>query len=117
MVILFDTIFETIFGSNIIGNISPSEKRVVSFFGDELVVGSYILGLGYLISGYLISIDSSLKVKKIIYNLILFLVPVCIFFSGERSNFIKASIIFFLMVLFIKENLLIIKKNIFFYFF
>ena len=117
MVILFDTIFETIFGSNIIGNISPSGKRIVSFFGDELVVGGYILGLGYLISGYLISIDSSLKVKKIIYNLILFLVPVCIFFSGERSNFIKASIIFFLMISLIKENLLVIKKNIFFYFF
>ena len=117
MVILFDTIFETIFGSNIIGNISPSGKRIVSFFGDELVVGAYILGLGYLISGYLISIDSSLKVKKIIYNLILFLVPVCIFFSGERSNFIKASIIFFLMILFIKENLLVIKKKYFFLFF
>ena len=117
MVILFDTIFETIFGSNIIGNISPSEIRVVSFFGDELVVGGYILGLGYLISGYLISIDSSLKVKKILYNLILFLVPVCIFFSGERSNFIKASIIFFLMILFIKENLLVIKKKYFFLFF
>ena len=117
MVILFDTIFETIFGSNIIGNVSPSKRRVVSFFGDELVVGAYILGLGYLISGYLISIDSSLKVKKIIYNLILFLVPVCIFFSGERSNFIKASIIFFLMILFIKENLLIIKKKYFFLFF
>ena len=117
MVILFDTIFETIFGSNIIGNISPSEIRVVSFFGDELVVGGYILGLGYLISGYLISIDSSLKIKKIIYNLILFLVPVCIFFSGERSNFIKASIIFFLMILFIKENLLVIKKKYLFLFF
>ena len=117
MVILFDTIFETIFGSNIIGNVSPSERRVVSFFGNELVVGAYILGLGYLISGYLISIDSSLKVKKIIYNLILFLVPVCIFFSGERSNFIKASIIFFLMILFIKENLLVIKKKYFFLFF
>ena len=117
MVILFDTIFETIFGSNIIGNVSLSERRVVSFFGDELVVGAYILGLGYLISGYLISIDSSLKVKKIIYNLILFLVPVCIFFSGERSNFIKASIIFFLMILFIKENLLVIKKKYFFLFF
>ena len=117
MVILFDTIFETIFGSNIIGNVSPSERRVVSFFGDELVVGAYILGLGYLISGYLISTNSSLKVKKIIYNLILFLVPVCIFFSGERSNFIKASIIFFLMILFIKENLLVIKKKYFFLFF
>ena len=117
MVILFDTIFETIFGSNIIGNISPSGRRVISFFGDELVVGAYILGLGYLISGYLISIDSSLKVKKIIYNLILFLVPVCIFFSGERSNFIKASIIFFLMISLIKENLLVIKKKYFFLFF
>jgi len=69
MVILFDTIFETIFGSNIIGNVSLSERRVVSFFGDELVVGAYILGLGYLISGYLISIDSSLKVKKIMQKL------------------------------------------------
>ena len=117
MVILFDTIFETIFGNNIIGNISPSGIRIVSFFGDELVVGAYILGLGYLISGYLISTDSSLKLKKIIYNLILFLVPVCIFFSGERSNFIKASIIFFLMILFIKENLLVIKKKYFFLFF
>ena len=117
MVILFDTIFETIFGSNIIGNTSPSTRRVVSFFGDELVVGAYILGLGYLISGYLILTNSSLKVKKIIYNLIFFLVPVCIFFSGERSNFIKASIIFFLMILFIKENLLVIKKKYFFLFF
>ena len=117
LIILFDTIFETIFGNNIIGNISPSKRRIVSFFDGELVVGAYILGFGYLISGYLISLNSSSKWKKIIYNLIFFLVPICIFFSGERSNFIKASIIFFLMILFIKENLLVIKKKYFFLFF
>ncbi len=52
-IVLIDVIFELIIGFNLLGFKSPSSHRIVSFFEDELVVGGFILGFSFLISGYL----------------------------------------------------------------
>ena len=44
LAVVFDIIFELIFGHNMIGNISNMPGRIASFFGDELVVGAFYHG-------------------------------------------------------------------------
>ncbi len=109
-VVIFDVFFESIFGNNIIGNESPDGTRIVSFFKDELVVGSLILCFGYAITTYYLS--QNLKVKNnIIINFLLLLIPVTILITGERSNFIKSLIIFSFIIIFINQQKLILKKR------
>ena len=109
-IVIFDTFFESIFGKNIIGNESPDGTRIVSFFKDETVVGSLILCFGYAITTYYLS--QNLKVKNnIIFNFLLLLIPVTILITGERSNFIKSLIIFSLIIIFINQQKLILKKR------
>jgi len=101
LIIIFDVFYERLLGKNILNNISPSSERIASFFGDELIVGYFILGFGFICTSYLIENISLKKFKYSDYIKILFLIliPITIFITGERSNFIK-SIILFLLILF-----------------
>lgn len=113
-IVVVDIFFEKIIGHNLIGIRSSSNERISSFFGEELVVGAFILGLGFAVAIFLIIKNKkSSVVKKIYANFFLILIPFAIFLTGERSNFIK-SLIIFLTFLFIvdKKFLLFKKKNI-----
>ena len=101
LIVIFDIFYERLLGKNILNNISPSSERIASFFGDELIVGYFILGFGFICTSYLIENISLKKFKYSDYIKILFLIliPITIFITGERSNFIK-SIILFLFILF-----------------
>ena len=110
IVTLIDILFEFSFGFNLAGNVSPNHFRIVSFFGDELVVGSIILFFGYLTAiFFLINFKNNHK-TKIISNIILISIPIIIFLTGERSNSIKSIILFSILIFFIKDYLLIINK-------
>ncbi len=109
-VVIFDIFFESIFGYNIIGNESPDGTRIISFFKDEIVVGSLILCFGFTITTYYLS--QNLKIKNnIIFNFLLLLIPVTILITGERSNFIRSLIIFSFIMIFINQQKLIFKKK------
>ena len=109
-VVIFDIFFESIFGNNILGNESPDKSRIISFFKNETVVGSLILCFGYTIATYYLS--QSLKIKnKVIFNLLLLLIPITILITGERSNFIKSLIIFSLIIIFINQQKLVLRKK------
>ena len=109
--VLIDVIFERIFGHNLLNFTSPSPHRIVSVFKDELVVGGFLLGFSFLILGFLFkSINDNLK-KKILSNIFFILVIICIYFSGERSNFIKTLIIASIMLFIIKDDYLYLKKK------
>ena len=110
LVVLIDILFEFIFGFNIVGNTSPNSLRIVSFFVDELVVGSLILLFGYLSAIFLLDKLKDSYKTKIISNIILISIPIIIFLTGERSNFIKSTILFSILIFFIKDFLLIINK-------
>jgi len=103
-IIIFDVFFEKFTGRNIIGNVSPDGTRIVSFFKDELVVGGLIFCFGYTSSTYFI--NNSKKNKLISPMLILFflLIPLSVFVTGEKSNFIKSILLFFIIVYFLKKN-------------
>lgn len=111
LVVLVDILFEFTFGFNITGNISPNKLRIVSFFVDELVVGALILLFGYLIAIFLLDNFKNNYKTKIISNIVLISIPIIIFLTGERSNFIKSTILFSILIFFIKDYLLIINKS------
>ena len=78
-------------------------NRVSSFFGDELILGSF-LSRNYpiFIGLFLILLNSSKIPKKIIYltYAVLSFVPVLVFISGERSSFFYIIITMMYLTLF-----------------
>ena len=110
-VVLIDIIFERILGYNLLGFKSPSSARIVSFFKDELVVGNFILGFGFLVSGFLFKSFKNSSKKKILSNIFFCLIVICIYISGERANFIKAVIISFLILFLVNNAFFSLKKK------
>ena len=65
-------------------------ERVSSFFGNELIMGSYISRTFPLFLGLFFYLINKKKLKKNFFNIIsiIFLyVPILLFFSGERTSF------------------------------
>ena len=113
-IVIFDIFFESIFGQNILGNESPDKTRIISFFKDETVVGGFVLCFAYFITTYYLNKNLS-KNYKFLFNFLLLLIPITILITGERSNFIKSLIIFSIILIFIDQNKLILKKKKFFH--
>ena len=102
-IFIFDVFFEKFTGRNIIGNVSPDMTRIVSFFKDEMVVGAFIFCFGYASSTYLI--NNKEKGKSILPIMLIFLlIPLSIFVTGEKSNFLKSILVFFIIIYFLKKN-------------
>ena len=106
LIIIFDIVFELIFGHNMIGNsshIHGMHGRIASFFGDELVVGAFYHGFVLFFLSYCFL---ELKPKN---NILIFLILGTLLISfliGERTNFIKSFISIVVFVsLSIKINL------------
>ena len=111
LVILFDIIFERIFGHNLLNFKSPSPHRIVSFFKDELVVGGLLFGFSFLIIGFLFNTTNNRLERKILSNFFFILTIVCIYLTGERSNFIKALIIGSTIIFILSNSNLYLKKK------
>lgn len=103
VVVILDVLFEKWVGHNLIGFKSPDPARAASFFKDELVVGGYIFCFGYASLTYLLQKD--LKKKYFLFlAIILLIIPLTIFLTGERSNFVKSFLLFFTIIFFLKKN-------------
>ncbi len=109
-VVTIDIIFEIIFGFNILGFKSPLQGRISSFFGDELVVGSFYHFFSLLVVSYFID-------KKFQNSIIVILVVTIIvisFMIGERANFFKLFFSIALILFFILKINLVKKIGIIF---
>ncbi len=95
IVVTFDLFFEFIFGFNILGNTSNMPGRLSGFLGDELKIGNYFFGFFLISSVYLINLIPGNN--KLILCVMIFFVVIS-FMIGERSNFIKVFICFFLFI-------------------
>ena len=115
IIILFisiDIFIEVIFGRNLVGFGNEFYKnRIVSFFYDEPVAGSFMYGFSFIIIGYLFNkYSGDNKIKLIIFLLpLLFLISVLI--TGERAITIRFFVGF--MVFFIFSDLLNKRTKIF----
>ena len=98
--ISFDIFFEFIFGKNILGFESPMKnERIVSFFKDELIVGSFLASFLFIIFGKFFNED-----KKILSAVLFTIFSVSILITGERSISIKILISIFLIIFFVLES-------------
>jgi len=110
LIFIFDIFFEAIVGKNILGYVSPDGTRIVSFFKDEMVVGGFIYFFGFVVGSFYLSKKNNIY-KKIFFTLFLLIVPVTVFITGERSNFIKATFLFLLIIIFINNHKLFFDKK------
>ena len=97
LIVSFDIFFEFVFGRNILGFESPiKNERIVSFFKDELIVGSYLATFLFIIVGKFYNDEK--KTLSIILFLIFF---ISVLITGERSISIKLLFSVFLIILFV----------------
>jgi len=102
LIVSIDIFIESIFGKNIFGfgDSHPYKNRIVSFFKDEPIVGSFIYGFSFIGIGYLFNKYSEGKKSKVIIILLPLLLLTSVLITGERSNTIKFFIGFIIFFLF-----------------
>tara|TARA_B100000787_G_scaffold50950_1_gene36778 strand:- start:159 stop:1415 length:1257 start_codon:yes stop_codon:yes gene_type:complete len=111
VLVLFDVIFEVIFGFNTIGFTSYYPGRIASFFNDELIVGSFFLCFVLFTANFFL--EKLKKFKKINFFILITLIIIS-FLIGERANFIKflISILIFIFIV-LKPNWKLFMTGIF----
>jgi hypothetical protein len=98
-ILIIDIIFEIIFGFNTIGIKSIIPGRIASFFGNELVVGSFFLSFASIYIATIAKFSKKNMNLKLIF-LIIFLISLS-FLIGERSNFVKFFLISIFLLFFV----------------
>ena len=102
--VLVDSYFQFIFGFNILGFESPVKNRLSSFFGDEMVVGSFLSRLFPLVLFSILYLSKKyFQNIKYLSPILLILVDVIIFLSGERTSFGILLIINFGFIILISQ--------------
>ena len=99
-IFLFDIYFERFYGSNILGFgkieidgvLQPNGDRVVSFFKDEPIAGSFLSGYMFILLGFIFSKLDKNNFSKFLSFLILTIFLVGVLITGERSNTIKVFV-------------------------
>ena len=99
-IFLFDIYFERFNGSNILGFgkieidgvLQPNGDRVVSFFKDEPIAGSFLSGYMFILLGFIFSKLDKNNFSKFLSFLILTIFLVGVLITGERSNTIKVFV-------------------------
>ena len=100
-IVSFDIDFEFFFGFNTLGIKSNYIGRIASFTGDELKIGGFYFGFLFL------SLAFFSEKKLFIPLLVIFFIISLVI--GERSNFLKVSVMYFCFFLFF-VNISLFKK-------
>jgi len=111
VIVMIDVFFEFFVGHNILGFKSLDQTRIISFFYDENVVGALILTIGFVVITFFLNKDLNYR-KKLLLNFLLFIIPICIMITGERSNFLKCLLLFSVIIFFINSSYLFTSKKI-----
>ena len=102
-ILCLDGYFQYFFKYNLIGyEISPT-NRVSSFFGDELILGSYLSRLWPILFGLAILFRAKIKVNFLLIILIFIFSESLIFLSGERTAFFYINFSAIFVILFINK--------------
>jgi O-antigen ligase len=99
--LIIDGYFQFFQGVNLFGYKIGENYRVSSFFGSELILGSYLARLFPLFFAiFLVRSNKSLW-EIIFFSILFFLIYVLIFFSGERASFVLFNLSIIFVVIFI----------------
>ena len=101
--LIIDGYIQYIYGKNLFGYELYNEFRVSSFFGSELILGSYLSRFFPILFGLFIFLDRSKRSKSMLFllTIIFILTEGLIFLSGERLAlfFMNLSAIFIIVML------------------
>ena len=116
LIVVIDIFIEKISGTNILGYSTPnpsgsqSVERIVSFFEDEAIPGSYIYAFSFILIGFLLLKMDKSKIKSHIVFLVLSVILiVSVIVTGERSNSFRFLISYFLFLM-LFYDISILKK-------
>ncbi len=101
IILIFDSFYEFIFGHNVLGYGNLEKGRLVSFFKDEYVLGTFITKFFFLIAYLWFSLSKKNQLNENLYFGFFYLLCFTIvFLSGDRMPFllfILGTIIFLLI--------------------
>jgi len=103
LVLIIDGFFQYFTGQNILGFPTGDHYRISSFFGDELVMGSYLSRL-YPLLYALYLVKPKQKLETYFMGLLFVLIYILIFISGERTAFLFLIISSLFITILVKGN-------------
>ena len=102
-ILILDGFIQYFYGSNIVGY--PIQgARISSFFGDELIMGSYLSRLFPLFFALFILRSNKSSIEMLSFYTILVLTYIMVFMSGERASFFFINLILFFCIFFMREQ-------------
>lgn len=102
-ILIFDGFIQYFYGFNLTGY-PPDNARISSFFGEELIMGSYLSRLFPLFFALFIIRNNKSLIENLSFYILLVLTYVMIFMSGERTSFFFINLALFFCVLFMREQ-------------
>ncbi len=108
--LILDSYFQFFNGTNIFGQ-TIINHRISSFFGDELILGSYLVRVLPLIIWYIIFFNFDLNLHKNKFLIFLIIYFYCIFLSAERTSLALLTLFVFLSIIFMKSIRVIVIKS------
>ena len=93
-------------------DLNTHKVRISSFFGDELILGSYLSRLLPIVIALFIIKKNKSFLEKNLFIVFLVLVYFCILLSGERSAFFYVNMSLLFILIFVRVNLKIFFSSI-----
>ncbi len=100
VILIFDGFYQYYAGENILGLKSPNSSRVSSFFGKDMILGSYLSRLWPIFFGLSILYFKKKNSLFFILILIFILSEVLIFISGDRTAFLFINLSAIFVIIF-----------------
>ena len=101
IILILDSLFQFFKGVNFLG-FQVYNDRVSSFFGDELILGSFLVRLLPITVWFFLYFNIDVKKYTILSIVFFSLYLITIYLSGERTSFILMLMLIFLITIFIK---------------
>jgi len=104
-ILIFDSIFQNFNGSNIFNMKVVLKDRISSLFGDELIMGSYLMRFFPLLVALSFYFYKKKTHEKFLLHSIIFviLIQITIFISGERTSFVMFNFSILLFLVFLND--------------
>jgi O-antigen ligase len=99
IILIIDGTIQFLFGVNIVG-LEPEGNRISSFFGEELILGSYLVRL---LPFFLIFFVHNFKNRSFFKLAFILSLSFMVLLSGERTAIFLLFLTFFIIFIFIKE--------------
>jgi hypothetical protein len=101
--LVIDGYFQFFQGINLFGFKIGEHYRVSSFFGDELILGSYLSRLYPLFFAIFVVRSNKSWLEIVFVSILFILIDVLIFFAGERASFVLFNLSTIFVIIFISN--------------